>query len=482
MLVIGGGITGAGVALDAASRGLRTALVERDDFASGTSSRSSKFVRGGLRYLRSGDYGLVVQSVAEQRRLLHNAPHLVHPVAMVLPVDGRRRRVVAGAVLALHDLAAGTGLTRPVRGGVVFHEAQVDDARLTLAVVRTAVLDHGAVAVNRCPVVEVAPHGVVLGDGRSVQARVVVNATGVWADGVRALEGPAPPLLRPSKGVHVVVARDRVRLGRAGLAVPDGKGGFAFVTPWEDRVLIGTTDTPYDGGPVECTPEDVALLLAKVNPVLDEPLTPDDVLAGWAGLRPLVDGGDGRAEAARSHLVTEGPGGMVTVVGGKLTTYRRMAADTVDLVCRRLGRRLPCRTARLRLRGGGVSAIQATDPGKRGSVASKAGAGPERLWRRYGSEAAAVSTLAAARPGLDRPLVPGLPYLRAEAVWAVREEMALTLDDVLSRRTRATILDRRAAAAAAPEVAALLAPELGWSEAETQRQVASYLAAAPSAR
>ncbi|MFP5318254.1 MAG: FAD-dependent oxidoreductase [Acidimicrobiia bacterium] len=457
VLVVGGGITGAGVALDAASRGLRTALVEGHDFASGTSSRSSKFVHGGLRYLRSGDFGLVAQSVAEQRRLLRNAPHLVHPAPMRLPVEGRRRRLAAGGILFAHDLAAGTGFSRPVRGGIVFHEAQVDDARLTLAVLRTAVVDHGAVAVNGCPVVAVDGPRVTLADGATVHARVVVNAAGPWADEVRALAGSSPPLLRPTKGVHVVVARDRVPLDGCGIAVPDGRGGFAFVAPWEGRVVVGTTDTPYRGGPVECTPEDVDLLLARVNPVLDEPLTADDVLGSWAGLRPLVDGRDGRAEAARRHVVDAGPSGMVTVVGGKLTTYRRMAEDAVDVVCERLGRRARCRTARLALRG--------------------AGPGEGRLWRRYGTEAAAVERL-----GLEEPLVPGLPYLRAEVVWAVREEMALTLDDVLSRRTRATILDARAAAAAAPAVAQLMAAELGWGEAETQRQVADYLAAVPSSR
>jgi len=461
VLVIGGGITGAGVALDAASRGLRTALVERDDFAAGTSSRSSKFVHGGLRYLRSRDYGLVAQSVAEQRRLLRNAPHLVRPMAMRLPVAGGARRLVTGALLFTHDLAAGTGISRPVDGGIVFHEAQVDDARLTLAVLRTAVLDHGAVAVNACPVVAVDGEGVTVASGATARARVVVNAAGPWAEGVRALAGPgqAGPRLRPTKGVHVVVARERVPVlgDRCGLAVPDGRGAFAFVAPWEGRVIVGTTDTPYDGGAVECTDHDVELLLSKVNRALDDPLTPDDVLGSWAGLRPLVEGGDGRTELARRHLVAAGHEGMVTVVGGKLTTYRRMAADAVDVVCARLGRRIPCRTARLPIRG--------------------AGTGEGRLWLRYGTEAAGVERL-----GLGRPLVPGLPYLQGEAVWAVREEMALTLEDVLSRRTRATILDARAAAAAAPGVAALLAPELGWDEAETRRQVDGYLATTPSSR
>ncbi|HVL27086.1 MAG TPA: glycerol-3-phosphate dehydrogenase/oxidase [Acidimicrobiales bacterium] len=463
VLVIGGGITGAGVALDAASRGLRTALVEACDFASGTSSRSSKFVHGGLRYLRSHDFGLVAQSVAEQRRLLRNAPHLVHPVPLLLPVAGVARRLAAGAVLALHDLAAGTGVSRPVRGGLVFHEAQVDDARLTLAVVRTAVLGHGAVAVNACPVAAVDGQGVTLAGGERVRARVVVNAAGPDADRVRALAGPAAAVLRPTKGVHVVVARDRLPL-TTGLVLPDGAGGFAFAVPWEDRVVVGTTDTPHRGGPVECTADDVALLLARVNPALAHPLGPGDVLGRWAGLRPLVEGGrSARAELARRHLVATGPGGMVTVVGGKLTTYRRMASDAVDVACARLGVRAASRTTRLPLRGAGLRRPDGVD---------------ERLWRRYGTEAAAVQALARAEPGLAAPLVPGLAYLRAEAVWAVREEMALTLDDVLSRRTRATILDAGAAAAAGPAVAALLAPELGWSEQESRRQVAAYLAAA----
>jgi glycerol-3-phosphate dehydrogenase len=486
--VVGGGITGAGVALDAASRGLRTALVEREDFGSGTSSRSSKLVHGGLRYLSQGDYGLVAQALAERQRLLRNAPHLVRTLPFLVPSYGSKARMRAvGSALWLYDLTGGFRIGRLHRrlstreatahapalrtdglvGAHLYLDAQADDARLTLAVVRTAVLDHRAVAANHVALrdLRTGVGGEVLGaaveaDGRElvVRARVVVNAAGVWADRL-ALEG-APPL-RPAKGVHITVPARLVRTDVALVLTVPADGRSIFVVPWPgtDRVYLGTTDTDYDG-PLDhptCTAADVAYLLDGANAALQTALVPDDVVGTWAGLRPLVAGASSQrsADLSRRHRVTTSAQGVVTVTGGKLTTYRAMAADTVDAVQTALGRRpTPCRTARLPLRG--------------------AAPGEGHLVGRYGSEARVVEALVAADPTLAEPLVAGLPYLRAEAVYAARYEMAGTLDDVLARRTRALILAREASVAAAPDVARLLAPELGWDERETAAQVDAY--------
>jgi glycerol-3-phosphate dehydrogenase len=466
VLVIGGGITGAGVVLDAASRGLRTALVERADFASGTSSRSSKFVHGGLRYVRQRQYRLVAESLLEQRRLLRNAPHLVRPLPVLLPVGGSRcRRSTYAALLSVHDLAGGTGVSRRAEHGVVFHEAQVDDARLTVAVLRTAALDHGAVVANYCPVEGLEHDGrgrvraAVLAGGTTVSARAVVNATGVWSDLVAGLDGPGERRLRPAKGIHVVVGRARLPISTAQVIPGAGEDRWLFVAPWGDRVIVGTTDSDYDGplDAPECSGADVAGLLEEVNASLEDPLTERDVLGSWAGLRPLIRGGDGSttADLSRRHEVSVGPSGLVTVVGGKLTTYRRMAADAVD----RLD--LPAlpssATRRLALIGAGPRPPGLSD----------------HLWARYGTDAPAILALSRAEPHLAAPLVPGLPYLAAEAIWAVRAEMARTLDDVLSRRLRALILDRAGTIRAAPAVAGLLAPEMGWSADDVAREVAA---------
>ena len=492
VLVVGGGITGAGVALDAASRGLRTALVERHDFGSGTSSRSSKLVHGGLRYLSQGEYGLVAQALAERQRLLVNAPHVVRPLPFVYPSYGSRSRLRAvGTALWLYDLAGGfrigqlhrrlspdeavarTPSLRPdnLVGAHLYLDAQADDARLTLAVVRTAVLDHRAVAANYATV-----HGLITGtdgrvagahlsaDGRDfdVRASAVVNAAGVWA---ADLWGDGAASLRPAKGVHVTVRAHLVPTEVAlVLGVPsDGRSIFVIPWPGTDRVYLGTTDTDYDG-PLDqpvCTADDVAYLLAATNAALTTTLTPADVVGTWAGLRPLVAGAPNQrsADLSRRHRVIQGGDGLVSVTGGKLTTYRAMAADTVDAVEASLGRRrTPPRTATMALRGSAGAAATA-DP---------------HLARRYGGEARVVSALVAADPSLGEPLVPSLPYLRAEAVYAARYEMARTLDDILARRTRALILDRDASAAAAADVAQLVATELGWSGDEVAAHIAAY--------
>ena len=522
VLVVGGGITGAGVALDAASRGLRTALVERDDFASGTSSKSSKLVHGGLRYLQNGDVRLVYQALRERQRLLRNAPHLVHVLPFLIPVfsgrDGIIPKQVAralGSAMWMYDLTGGLRigkvhkrlkrdkalshmptLDERLAWAYLYYDAQTDDARLTLTVLRTAALDHGAVVVNHARVDGFLKDGdrvtgaVVEADGRryEVRARAVVNAAGVWADDVRALdEGTHPQSIRPAKGIHITVPWDKVRNDIAAVLPVKRDKRSIFVVPWEGPdgkigpdgfTYVGTTDTDYDG-PVDdpqCTEDDIAYLLEAVNGSLRTPLERSDVLGSWAGLRPLVrEATSGRtADLSRRHRVKTSPGGVVTVTGGKLTTYREMAQDTVDAVVDRLRDRSPQpvfrrgRTANLPLRG-----AEGWDD-ERDHDAHLAG--------RYGGEARVLHAMLDANPGLAGPLVAGLPYRRAEAVYAVRYEMATTLDDVLSRRTRARLLDRDATAAAAEDVAELVGEELGWTADERARQVAAYRQAAERER
>jgi glycerol-3-phosphate dehydrogenase len=522
VLVIGGGVTGAGVALDAASRGLRTALVERDDFASGTSSKSSKLVHGGLRYLQNGDVRLVYEALHERQRLLRNAPHLVKVLPFLIPVftgkGGIIPRQVAralGSAMWMYDLTGGLRIGKVHRRlkeadarahmptladrlawAYLYYDAQTDDARLTLTLARTAALDFGATVVNHAAVTGLDKQGdrvvgahVDTGDGQvTVAARAVVNATGVWADDVRALdEGTHPDTIRPAKGIHVSVPWHKVRNDIAAVIPVPRDRRSVFVVPWPGNdgtvggpgsvTYIGTTDTDYDGDvdDPQCTAEDVAYLLDAVNHSLSEPLDESDVLGTWAGFRPLVnDAGSSRtADMSRRHRVQTSSGGLVTVIGGKLTTYREMAQDAVDAAvqamddpdARHAGR---SRTRKLRLRGAdGWEQAREQD---------------RHLAERYGGEASVIAAMIAAEPELGEPLVPGLPYRRAEAVYAVRYEMATTLDDVLSRRTRARLRDRAAAALAADDVATLIGPELGWTEAEQASQVIAYREAAERER
>ena len=499
VLVIGGGITGAGVALDAASRGLRTALVERDDFASGTSSKSSKLVHGGLRYLQQKEFRLVYENLYERQIILRNAPHLVRVLPFLIPVlsrDGLINPKIARALgwaLWLYDVTGGARIgklhkriskeqalehmpTMPadiLAGAYLYYDAQADDARLTLTIARTAA-EHGAVVANRAGVTGLRKDtsgrvrgATVVADGNEieVQARVVVNAAGVWADDVRALdEGTHPDSIRPAKGIHITVPWGRVRNDIAAIVpVPKDRRSI-FVVPWGDFTYIGTTDTDYDG-PIDdpqCTPDDITYLVDAMNLVLRTPITHDDIVGTWAGLRPLVKGGsvgEKTSDLSRRHALRTSDSGVISITGGKLTTYRRMAADTVDAVTEHIGRGGSSTTKRLRLLGA-VGSAPADD----------------HLARRYGSVAADVLELIEADASLGELLVPGLPYRKAEAVYATRHEMATTLDDVLSRRTRARLLARDATATVAEDVARLIAPELGWDEAEIKRQAGSYRA------
>ena len=521
VLVIGGGITGAGVALDAASRGLRTALVERDDFSSGTSSKSSKLVHGGLRYLQNGDVRLVYEALHERQRLLRNAPHLVKVLPFLIPVFTGKGGIIPkqvaralGSAMWMYDLTGGMRIGKlhrrlgadaarahmPTLGdrlswAYLYYDAQTDDARLVLTLARTAALDFGAAVVNHARVTRLRKDGdrvagavVDTGDGEiEVGARVVVNATGVWADEVRALdEGADPDTIRPAKGIHITVPWEKVRNDIAAVVPVPRDRRSVFVVPWPGAdgtvggpgsvTYIGTTDTDYPGDldDPQCTAEDVAYLLGAINHSVTEPIDESDVIGTWAGLRPLVRAATSSrtADLSRRHRVTTSPSGLVTVVGGKLTTYREMAEDAVEAAARVLGPDLPWRAGRSRTRKLRLRGAEGWSPE----------GGDRHLADRYGDEAPVLEAMLAADPALSEPLVPGLPYLRVEAVYAVRYEMATTLDDVLSRRTRARLRSRDTTAAAAADVAALIAAELGWSSDEQAAQVAAYRAAAERER
>jgi glycerol-3-phosphate dehydrogenase len=481
VLVVGGGITGVGVALDAASRGLSVALVERDDLAAGTSRWSSKLVHGGLRYLAHGDVGLALESARERGTLMERtAPHLTRALPFVLPL-GADLGPLAGGVVAVGlragnvlRMAAGTrratlpaprrisaaeaallvpGLrTAGLRGALLQWDCQlVDDARLVVGVARTAAA-HGARIITACRAVELTGDGAVLedvaGGGRlEVRARHVVQATGVWSDRL------SPDVaLRPSKGAHLVVPAARLGdpVAAALVPIPGTTGRYVFSLPQGDgRVLIGLTDTPL-AGPVPDVPvvddEDERTLLATISRALEAPLGAADVIGRFAGLRPLLEGRDGStADLSRAHRIIEGADGLLTIVGGKLTTYRRMAADVVDAIAARPGVVAgPCRTARLPLVG-----AASQGPLRRAPV-------PARLVRRYGAEAPAVLALGTADPALLGPVAEGQPTLLAELAWGLAHEGARTVDDLLDLRTRIGLVDAERAAAL-PAAEALVA-------------------------
>ncbi|MHB8731588.1 MAG: glycerol-3-phosphate dehydrogenase/oxidase [bacterium] len=528
VLVIGGGITGAGVALDAAARGLSVALVEQGDFAGGTSSRSTKLVHGGLRYLPLGDLRQVREDLAERERLLRNAPHLVRPLPFVLPLyaDARRplgiglpRMLSAIAPLGVsaglwaYDRLAGRLSSRPhrtlsrdaarsllpamrldgLRRAYLYYDAETDDARLVIAVLRAAQA-RGAVALNYARAVELVQRDSRIAGARvvdlpsgeevTVSARTTVNATGVWAEEVAALAGPPRFHLRRAKGAHLVVRADRLRLGRAALVLPETDDGrVAFVVPWQGAALIGTTDTEWTG-PASAEPAadqaDVSYLLDHAARFLTVRLAPADIVSVYAGLRPLLApsaGGRGTARLSRRHEIYAGPAGLVTIAGGKLTTYRRMAEDTVNHVLGRPGG-TPSPTRDLALDGaeGFMRAIPSLRARARRSGVSDRTL--RHLLRAYGTRAARVLELIEERPALLAPIAAGHPYVAAEAVLAARDEMAVSVEDVLFRRTRLGHLLPDQGRGAAPVVAALMGEAMRWPPGAVSAQIDAYRRAA----
>ncbi|HUY16973.1 MAG TPA: glycerol-3-phosphate dehydrogenase/oxidase [Acidimicrobiales bacterium] len=508
LVVIGAGMTGAGVALDAASRGLRVALIDSDDIASGTSSKSSKMVHGGLRYLQQKEFRLVYENLRERQRLLSNVPYLVHPLPFLIPLFGSNgvvsKALVKGYATALriYDLSGGwrighryrrinreetlahlpTLRTERLVAGFLYYDARGDDARVALTLAKTAALNFHANVANYVRAVDVMKDangrvdGVACRDELSkreftIRTRSVVNATGVWADSIFTLTEHQPShRVTPAKGVHVSVARDRLPADVAAvLNVPNDRRSI-FVVPFDDApfTFVGTTDTAYDG-PIDdptCTPDDISYLLATVNAATTSNLTTDDVTGVWAGLRPLLAPVKGKtisertADLSRRHQVTDSGDGVVHVTGGKWTTYRQMAEDAVDALkpyVNDLGR---VRTKSLRLHG--VGEWRPTD--ELGT----------HLYRRFGADAVSVLDLINVDSSLGEIAIKGQPYVRAEFIFSVRNEMATSLVDLLTRRTRAHLHDARATLDAARSIATLVAADMGWSDAVVLAQVDAY--------
>ncbi|MDH5588798.1 MAG: glycerol-3-phosphate dehydrogenase/oxidase [Gemmatimonadota bacterium] len=492
VIVVGGGATGVGIALDAASRGYEVALLEQSDFGKGTSSRSTKLVHGGVRYLQQGNVPLVMEALKERGILRNNAPHLVHDLPFVVPNYKWWEAPFYGVGMRVYDALAGEygfGRSRNLsleetleripnieddglRGGVLYHDGQFDDARLLLALAVTA-HEQGAALVNHAPVTGLVKdaEGFVSGvrwvdaesgDAGELRGKVVVNATGVFSDEVRHMDDPAaPPIVRPSQGIHIVLDRSFLA-GDAAIMVPHtADGRVLFAIPWLDRVLVGTTDTPVEEASLEPLPleEEVEFILEHARRYMERDPRREDVLSVFAGLRPLVAAEDARdtSEISREHTLRVSDAGLVTIAGGKWTTYRKMAEDTVDLAqaVGGLGPR-ECVTRELNIHGYHQHAERF------GALAP------------YGSDAPAVKKVMGEEPGWGDPVHPRLPLTRGEVAWFARAEMARTLDDVLARRSRSLILDARAAVEAAPEVAEVLARELGRDRMWIAAQVAEF--------
>lgn len=524
LVVIGGGINGAGIARDAAMRGLSVAVVEQGDFASGTSSKSSKLIHGGLRYLENYEFALVLEASRERDRLRrHLAPHLVHPMPFVFPIfrgdPVGRLRLTAG--LWVYDgLAAFRNIARHrswgrratlrheprlradgLRGSLHYYDCWTDDARLTLETMLAAVAA-GAIVGNYLGVVAFPRDGGQLtgvrvedrlhGGGFTITARQVVNAAGPWLDAVRTLDEPsAAPVLRLTKGVHVIVPRERVGNVNAIVLRAPRDGRVMFAIPWEDQVLVGTTDTDYDGDPgaVAADADDVRYLLEAVNHCFPAAqLVERDVIGAYAGLRPLVAPADATSpsETSREEAMFESPSGLLSLGGGKLTTYRRVAERIVDRVVERLRARDPerrfgpCRTSSVPLPGADLRAPERGGFGAfarriRGSAPAGVDAGTvTHLLHRYGTHAPELLAAMAADPGTTRRLFAALPYVRGEVMHAAAAEMAVTLDDVLRRRVPIAFRDREGGVEVSDDVAGLMGAALGWSADETTQAIAAY--------
>jgi glycerol-3-phosphate dehydrogenase len=520
LLVIGGGATGCGVALDAASRGLKVALAEQGDFGSGTSGRSTKLVHGGVRYLEAAllhldrvQFNLVRDGLHERGVLLRIAPHLCRRIALITPLYRALELPYVWSGLKLYDLLAGrAGLgasrflgapevlrrfpmirAQGLKGGVLYYDGQFNDARMNLALALTAI-EQGAAALNHLEVVEFLRSGGKVagalvrerfgGETWEIQARCVVNAGGPWADQVRRLEDPgAAPLLRVSSGCHIVLPR-RFAPEQTGITIPKTEDGrVLFVLPWLGGCLVGTTDEPTEVSdhPV-ASAGDIDYLLRHLERYFNLQVRRCDITAAWSGLRPLVQdpGAIDTAKLARDHVVSASPSGLITIVGGKWTTYRKMAQDTVDFAVRQAGL-VPgkgCRTEHLILRGG-----ENYRPDAEQALAGEFGLEPEvaqHLDRSYGDRAEEVIRLC--RGAFAERLAPGYPYLKGEVLYAVRREMALSAADLLARRLPLALLDIRGARVAAPVVLALMAGELSWDAqrlAWERRDLESWLSDPP---
>jgi glycerol-3-phosphate dehydrogenase len=492
MVIVGGGATGVGIAVDAASRGYDILLLEQSDFGKGTSSRSTKLVHGGVRYLEQGNISLVMEALKERGLLRQNAPHLVRDLAFVVPNYDWWEAPFYGLGLKVYNLLAGrygfgpsqilsreetlerlpTIKTAGLRGGVIYYDGQFDDARLLINLVATAA-EQGATLLNYAQVKEFTRgadgflDGVVAQDlenGEELQtgAKVIINATGVFCDAVRRLaEWDIHPLVTPSQGIHLVFNQSFLP-GNTAIMVPHTRDGrVMFAIPWHEHTLVGTTDTPIADVSLEPVPmeEEIEFILTTATNYLHKAPTRSDVLSAFAGIRPLVGAGGGKntATLSRDHTIHIDSSGLLTITGGKWTTYRHMAEDCVNQAATlaRIPER-PCATAHLNIHGYHQQAEKF---------------GPLAV---YGSDAPAIQDLVRSEARLGEPMHSALPYCAAEVLWATRFEMARTVEDFLSRRTRALLLNARAAVEMAPQVAELMAKELGHSGCWKSEQVRSF--------
>ena len=489
LVVVGGGATGLGTALDAAARGYRTLLLEGADFAKGTSSRSTKLVHGGVRYLAQGNVHLVREALRERGLLRRNAPHLVHDMGFVIPAYKWWWKPFYGIGLSMYDLLAGKlgfgrcrvldkeqALARTptlrkegLRGGVLYHDGQFDDARLAVTLLQT-LFDQGGTAINYLPVTGLIKEGGKVagvmardeetGETFNLRAKVVVNATGVFVDSLRRMDEPGvKDMLSPSQGVHIVVER-RFQPGDSAVMIPKTDDGrVLFAVPWHDKVVVGTTDTAVDHVSLEprALEEEIEFILRTAKQYLADPPTRKDVLSVYVGQRPLVkgentDGAGATAAISRDHIIRISRAGLITITGGKWTTYRKMGEDGVDQAIRVGGlQKRPTRTPDMRLHG-----YSETVTGAFADV--------------YGSDLAEIRRL----PGDQEKLHVSLDLTEAEVRWAARSELARTVEDVLARRSRSLLLDARASIAAAPRVASILASELGKDDTWVQAQTRAY--------
>jgi glycerol-3-phosphate dehydrogenase len=528
LLVIGGGITGAGLALDAALRGLKVALVEKRDFAAGTSSRSTKLLHGGLRYLEHFDFAMVREGLRERATLMKIAPHLAEPFAFLIPIyqqpkHNYDRPVKMRLGLFFYDLlATGAGLARHKRitraealqlapqldeqglkGALLYYDGLTNDARLVIECLKTAA-QQGARIANYVSVTNFV-YGAkgqiagahlrdeLTGDPLTVRAKLVINATGVWMDEVAKLDAQnqssgatIDKIVRPSKGIHLTVSAERFRVTTAWLIPALTGHRFYFVVPWQGRVNIGTTDSDYRGAkdsPCADTGE-VKEILDAINAFFPKAgLQPTDVISVWAGLRPLIGGSNAKAttDISRKEVVVESTGGLISIAGGKLTTYRLMAERGIDLAVRRLRERFGAATAKASqtgsavLEGGRIK--REAMPGLAKQLAKQNGLQNEtalHLVKTYGSNVNTVIEIAVENEQHQRQMIAGLPHIFAEVVYAARYEMAVTLVDVLARRTRLLMLAGEALLQRAPMVAEILAKELRWGDLEIDRQLAQF--------
>jgi glycerol-3-phosphate dehydrogenase len=496
IVVVGGGATGVGVAIDAASRGYDVLLLEQSDFGKGTSSRSTKLAHGGVRYLEQGNIGLVMEALKERGLLLQNAPHIVHDLAFVVPNYDWWEAPFYGLGLKLYQLLAGkygfgksrllsreetleqlpTLKTEGLRGGAIYYDGQFDDARLLIHMVFTA-FEQGATLLNYVEVTGftkdsqdfvngVLARDVETGEEFRAAAKVVVNATGAFSDRLRQKAEPsAVPIIEPSQGIHLVFGPEFLQ-GESAILVPrTNDGRVLFAIPWHGHTLVGTTDTPVTTAELEpvAMEQEIEFVLVTAAQYLQKPPRREDVLSVFAGIRPLVraPGVVNTGTLSRDHVIHIDRSGLMTITGGKWTTYRHMAEDCVDQAAT-LGQlaESPCKTQRIHIHGYHENAKQF------GALAA------------YGSDASEIRKLVRTDPKLGEKLHPALPYIKAEVIWAVRHEMARTIEDVLARRTRALFLNAIASLQIAPAVTELMATELGWDEGQKVNQLRQFRAVA----